>query len=160
MQGYLSPVADTVSCLLLLVGCYAGDVVFMSSYALGRCPRIWEDPLTFNPDRFLPAAEAEHHRFQFLPFGAGPRMCLGSSFALMSVTLVAASLLQKFKFSAVRPASQLLPVSYDITMNFNNTQGLHMQVEARPQQPQQQQAPPAQTQDALAAVAAAASAAV
>jgi cytochrome P450 len=110
----------------------------MSSYALGRCPRIWEDPLTFNPDRFLPEAEAQHHRFQFLPFGAGPRMCLGSSFALMSVTLVAASLLQKFRFSAVRPASQLLPVSYDITMNFNNTQGLHMQVEARPQQHQQQ----------------------
>ncbi|WIA42697.1 hypothetical protein OEZ86_008649 [Tetradesmus obliquus] len=116
-----------------------GDVVFMSSYALGRSPAIWPSPLTFDPSRFSPAAEASHHRFQFLPFGAGARMCLGASFAQMSVSLMVASLLQKFKFEPVTPASPLIPVSYDITMNFNETRGLHMRVSARNEQQQQQQ---------------------
>jgi cytochrome P450 len=117
----------------------AGDVVFMSSYALGRSPAIWSDPLTFDPSRFSPTAEAAHHRFQFLPFGAGARMCLGASFAQMSVSLMVASLLQKFKFDPVTPCSPLIPVTYDITMNFNETRGLHMRVSARSEQQEQEQ---------------------
>jgi hypothetical protein len=60
-------------------------------------------------------------------------MCLGASFAQMSVTLMAATLLQRFKFRPVRPNSQLIPVQYDITMNFEMTHGLHMEVEPRVQ---------------------------
>lgn len=113
---------------------FAGDVVFMSSYALGRCPSIWENPLVFDPARFSPAAEAEMHRFQFLPFGAGPRMCLGASFAQMSVSLMVATLLQRFRFTPMKPTSPLIPVQYDITMNFNGTNGLHMLVSERQKQ--------------------------
>lgn len=116
----------------------SGDVVFMSSYALGRSPALWSDPLTFDPSRFSPANEAALHRFQFLPFGAGARMCLGASFAQMSVSLMVATLLQKFKFVPVRPNSPLIPVEYDITMNFNSTGGLHMAVQSRRPQPQEQ----------------------
>ena len=58
-------------------------------------------------------------------------MCLGANFAQMSVTLMAATLLQRFRFRPVRPDSQLIPVQYDITMNFNATNGLHMEVEPR-----------------------------
>lgn len=54
----------------------------MSSYALGRSPDIWQDPLRFDPARFAqPESEAGIHRFAFLPFGAGPRVCLGAAFA-------------------------------------------------------------------------------
>ncbi|GLC47259.1 hypothetical protein PLESTB_001835900 [Pleodorina starrii] len=109
----------------------AGDVVFMSSYALGRSAALWPDPLTFNPDRFSPEAEAAHHRFQWLPFGAGPRMCLGASFAQMSVSLMAATLLQRFRFTPLHPSSRLIPVAYDITMNFNPSGGLRMKVQPR-----------------------------
>eukprot|EP00798_Chlamydomonas_sp_ICE-L_P021012 gene21012-27872_t len=109
----------------------AGDVVFMSSYSLGRSGDIWEDPLTFNPDRFAP--EKEHHRFAWLPFGAGPRMCLGANFATMSVTLMAVTLLQRFRFRATLPTTPLIPVAYDITMNFQPTDGLHMEVLPRTQ---------------------------
>jgi len=116
-----------------------GDVVFMSSYALGRAPSLWENPLEYNPERFLPEAEAQLHRFQYLPFGAGPRMCLGAGFAHMSVTLMVATLLQKFKFEPVLPSTPLIPVSYDITMNFSSTQGLHMRVRQRAHQCQEQQ---------------------
>lgn len=111
----------------------------MSSYALGRSPDLWQDPLTFDPSRFSPANEASLHRFQFLPFGAGARMCLGASFAQMSVSLMVATLLQKFKFEPVNPNSPLIPVSYDITMNFNATKGLHMVVTRRAQQQAQEQ---------------------
>jgi hypothetical protein len=82
-----------------------GDVVFMSSYALGRSPALWDDPLTYNPARFSPEAEAARHRFQFLPFGAGARMCLGAGFAQMSVSLMVATLLQRLRFEPVRCAA-------------------------------------------------------
>ncbi|KIY99113.1 hypothetical protein MNEG_8851 [Monoraphidium neglectum] len=108
-----------------------GDVVFMSSYALGRSPALWDDPLTYNPARFSPEAEAARHRFQFLPFGAGARMCLGAGFAQMSVSLMVATLLQRLRFEPVRPTNELIPVGYDITMNFAPTNGLHMRVTER-----------------------------
>eukprot|EP00887_Chlorella_sp_A99_P004562 scaffold84.g4562.t1 len=108
-----------------------GDVVFMSSYALHRAPELWEDPLRFDPDRFLGEREAALHRFQFLPFGAGPRMCLGSMFAEMSVSLMTATLLQRCRFRPVHPASPLPPIAYDITLNFDRTGGLKMEVAPR-----------------------------
>lgn len=74
----------------------------MSSYALGRSPALWADPLAFDPSRFSPENEAALHRFQFLPFGAGARMCLGASFAQMSVSLSVATLLQRLRFEPVR----------------------------------------------------------
>jgi len=107
----------------------AGDVVFMSSYALGRSPALWEDATTFNPDRFYDEEQAaRHHRFQYLPFGGGPRMCLGAGFASMSVQMMAAVLLKNFNFVPIHPTAQEIPVDYDITMNFNPTNGLKMRV--------------------------------
>ncbi|KAL4419812.1 hypothetical protein ABPG75_006910 [Micractinium tetrahymenae] len=108
-----------------------GDVVFMSTYALHRDPQVWEDPLTFDPERFLGARGDALHRFQWLPFGAGPRVCLGASFASMSVSLMVATLLQRCKFTPVRPTSQLIPAAYDITLNFDRTGGLLMEVAPR-----------------------------
>lgn len=108
----------------------AGDVVFMSSYALGRSPLLWEDPLEFNPDRFTPENEAGRHRFQWMPFGGGVRQCLGASFAKMSVTVMAASLLRELAFECPEGAPQQIPVGYDITMNYQPTGGLHMRCHA------------------------------
>ena len=114
-----------------------GDVVFMAGYSLGRSPVLWEDPLTFNPDRFHPDLVSQMHKFQFCPFGAGNRMCIGPVFASMSVTLMTAAFLQKLELTAIHPTSQSLNITYDITMNFYKTNGLRMKVAPRCLSPQQ-----------------------
>eukprot|EP00850_Spirogloea_muscicola_P015455 SM000118S25598 [mRNA] locus=s118:217470:221209:- [translate_table: standard] len=105
-----------------------GDVVFMSTYAMGRNEAVWPEAELFRPERFLPEEEAMRHKFAWVPFGAGPRMCLGASFALMSVTQVVAALIQRFHFRAIKPTG-VLHFKYDITMNFPG--GLLMEVTPR-----------------------------
>ncbi|QDZ17484.1 cytochrome P450 [Chloropicon primus] len=102
-----------------------GEVVFMSSYAMGRLDRLWEDPEVFDPERFAPEMEAKRHRYAFVPFGAGPRMCLGAKFAMLSLKLVTATLLQgDFDLEVCSPTDAVLDIDWDITMNFKKTNGI------------------------------------
>lgn len=85
----------------------AGEVVFMSAYAMGRSEATWGPTvLQFDPLRFAREAEARRHRFAYLPFGAGPRACMGGSFALMSTTLVLARLAQRYSFRSLEPRGE------------------------------------------------------
>mmetsp|Transcript_38457 Transcript_38457/g.46399 ORF Transcript_38457/g.46399 Transcript_38457/m.46399 type:complete len:587 (+) Transcript_38457:385-2145(+) len=92
------------------------EVIFMSSYAMGRSDHVWEKPQTFDPSRFDP--ENEVHRFQWVPFGAGPRMCMGAGFAMLSTTLALVRLVQRYQFESLKPQGPVFPIAYDITMNF------------------------------------------
>jgi cytochrome P450 len=84
------------------------SVVMIAPWVLHRHEALWREPDRFLPSRFLPGA-ASPPRFSFLPFGAGPRVCVGAQFALMEVTLVLASLVRTFTFES--QASQVpLPV--------------------------------------------------
>lgn len=66
-----------------------------------RDPRHWDAPLEFRPERFLDdEAGRERHRMAYLPFGTGPRICIGSSFALQELVLVVATVLQRFELAA------------------------------------------------------------
>lgn len=68
----------------------AGAQIVIPIFAVHRHRKYWEDPDRFDPDRFLPEREALRPRTQFMPFGAGPRICLGQSFAMIeAVTLLA-----------------------------------------------------------------------
>ena len=84
-----------------------GSLVFLSPWVLHRHPGIWERPEEFEPERFLPRpdgspGEAEAAgRFAYVPFGAGPNLCIGRDFALLEGVLVVASLASRFRFSAV-----------------------------------------------------------
>ncbi|HLX81991.1 MAG TPA: cytochrome P450 [Burkholderiales bacterium] len=78
-----------------------GATVAMPIYAMHRHARRWEDPDAFDPARFAPEREAKIPRYQYLPFGAGPRICIGMAFAMIEATAMLATLLQKARFSQV-----------------------------------------------------------
>jgi cytochrome P450 len=74
-----------------------GTFVLMLPWVTHRHPKLWENPETFDPDRFLPERERERPRFAWFPFGGGPRQCIGNQFALMELVLVLATLLQRVR---------------------------------------------------------------
>jgi cytochrome P450 len=75
-----------------------GNSVFMSVFELHRNPNLWKDPLTFNPANFAPENVKNRTKFNYLPFGAGPRICIGQQFALMEMQLILAALVKRFTF--------------------------------------------------------------
>ena len=75
-----------------------GDLIVIAPWVLHRHRRLWQDPDAFRPERFLPGARPMD-RFAYLPFGAGPRVCIGAHFALTEATLVLASLVRAFRIS-------------------------------------------------------------
>lgn len=74
------------------------SLIVIPIFVLHRHRRLWDDPDRFDPDRFLPENEAKYPRTQFMPFGYGPRVCIGSSFALIEATAILATLLQSARF--------------------------------------------------------------
>lgn len=78
-----------------------GNIMFMSVYALHRNPALWESPHEFRPERFSEAAVAGRHKFAYLPFGAGPRLCIGAQFALQEIPLALASLVRRYRLEAI-----------------------------------------------------------
>jgi len=78
-----------------------GTTVVMPIYAMHRHARRWEEPDAFDPTRFAPEREAKIPRYQYLPFGAGPRICIGMAFAMIEATAMLATLLQKARFAPV-----------------------------------------------------------
>ncbi len=84
-----------------------GSVVMIAPWVLHRHRRLWRDPDAFIPERFLPDAPPPP-RFAFLPFGAGPRVCIGAQFALAEATLVLAAVLRRFRVARAE-ARPVLP---------------------------------------------------
>ena len=74
----------------------AGTLAFLSPYATHRHPKFWENPEGFDPERFMEGAGADRPTLAYFPFGAGPRKCIGDTFALVEATLVLATLARRF----------------------------------------------------------------
>ncbi len=77
-------------------------VISLSPFALHRSERYWDEPNTFRPERF--ADEESMHKYQYLPFGSGPRVCVGNSFATMEMRLILATIMQQFTMQALSDA--------------------------------------------------------
>lgn len=122
---YLNRVVDEVSRLhsfLLLMRRARRDVVIgdvelpvgtevaFSPYAMHRDARVYEDPARFDPDRWLPANKAGRSRAEFIPFGAGPRKCIGEGYARMQMSIVLATVLSKWRLRPAESASQVRDV--------------------------------------------------
>jgi unspecific monooxygenase len=86
-----------------------GDLVVVSPWVLHRHQRLWRNPGAFDPQRFLPGAPPID-RFAYLPFGVGPRVCIGAHFALTEATLVLSRLVGAFRFS-LADTTPVLPVA-------------------------------------------------
>ena len=75
-----------------------GALVLVSQWVTHRDARFWPDPERFDPLRFIPDAKAERPKMAYFPFGGGPRICIGESFAWMEGVLLLATLAQKWRF--------------------------------------------------------------
>jgi len=103
-------------------------LIVIAPYILHRHRRLWERPDLFDPTRFLGPAKAKIPRFAYLPFGAGPRTCIGSSFALQEATLVLARLVQRFDMELV-PGAKVWPLQ---RITLRPAYGLPMRIVSRP----------------------------
>ncbi len=75
-----------------------GDHVAIAVYPMQRHAFLWDRPNTFDPDRFTEDKIKARDRFVYLPFGAGPRICIGLKFAMMEAVTILATLTRQFRF--------------------------------------------------------------
>lgn len=104
----------------------ARDTVFLPIFALHRHELWWNEPNRFDPDNFSPPNTESRDRFLYLPFGAGPRVCVGANFAMMQAQIILATLLARFRFEL---GSQRLPVP-SMLMTVRPDGGVHLKVRA------------------------------
>jgi cytochrome P450 len=90
----------------------AGTIVAVAINALHRDPALWERPLDFDPDRFSPENSAKRDRWQFIPFAAGPRSCIGEHFAMLVTTLALATIVRSAR---IRSADNDFPLASPCT---------------------------------------------
>jgi cytochrome P450 len=90
----------------------AGSIMAVGIYALHRDPALWDRPLIFDPDRFSPEASKGRDRWQFLPFIAGARSCIGEHFAMLETTLAMATIIRSIEINSV---DQDFPVAVPFT---------------------------------------------
>ena len=78
-------------------GIPARAAIIIAPWLLHRKPAIWDDPQRFDPERFSPERSAARHRFAYIPFGAGPRICIGMAFAMAEAVLILATIAQRYR---------------------------------------------------------------
>jgi cytochrome P450 len=105
----------------------AGSTVTLCSYALHRHPDYWEQPESFNPDRFSDSGNKKS-TYAYFPFGGGPRSCIGSHFALIESTIILAMIVRRFDMHLVpdhpvEPEALItLQPRYGLKMYLTNTE--------------------------------------
>jgi cytochrome P450 len=101
--------------------------VLVSPYLVHRHPRYWQDGDRFDPDRFVPEAAATRNRFAYLPFGLGPRACIGEHLALIEMHAHVIMLARKFRLVLVPGQS----IEIEPQVNLRTKRPVHMNVELR-----------------------------
>jgi cytochrome P450 len=104
-----------------------GSLITVNTYAMHRDKRFFDDPERFDPGRFAPGWEERIPRFAYLPFGGGPRVCIGNGFAMMEARLILATIAQRCRL-VLEPGQTVQPVQL-VTVRPRG--GLPMRVELR-----------------------------
>ena len=104
-----------------------GESVLVMPWTLHRHELYWDRPRHFMPERFLPENREKIHRFQYLPFGAGPRVCIGATFALQEAVIALAVLMKRYRFDVTKNTNPW-PVQRLTTQPLN---GIVLRVSAR-----------------------------
>jgi cytochrome P450 len=86
-----------------------GTQLLIVLWAMHRDPRYFENPEVFDPARWEDSVAKRVPRYAYLPFGAGPRLCIGSSFAMTEAVLLLATIAKEFRFESVAEQRQVLP---------------------------------------------------
>ncbi|MFT5998284.1 MAG: cytochrome P450 [Neolewinella sp.] len=102
-----------------------GTSIGIFFYGLHRNPEYWEDPDAFRPERMTPEAKKARQPFCFLPFGGGPRLCIGNHFAMLEMQLILARLLQDYDFELPANADQVKQKAY-ITLHMDRPVSLRL----------------------------------
>ncbi|MEP7287665.1 MAG: cytochrome P450 [Chloroflexota bacterium] len=97
-------------------------------YMIQRDSRWFDDPNSFNPDRFTADFEKQLPKCTYFPFGAGPRICIGNGFAMLEMQLVLATIVQRYQLSFV-PGQAPVEPKFDLTLGFKQT--VRMQIAER-----------------------------
>lgn len=100
---------SALACLMRKKTIEQGATVVVSPWLIQRHRELWDDPDVFNPDRYDNDASRESMKQAYLPFGMGPRVCMGAAFALQEATLILASLVRDYRIS-VLPEHEPQPV--------------------------------------------------
>jgi enediyne biosynthesis protein E7 len=101
--------------------------VFISPYMLHRNPQFWEDPETFDPDRFAGIDAKERHRFAYIPFAVGPRHCIGENIAMFEILVHLQHMAKRFRL--VRANDE--PIELEAQINLRPRSNLTMTVQKR-----------------------------
>jgi cytochrome P450 len=122
--AFRTAVEDDVLCGMRIP---KGSLVTIIPWLIHRHRELWENPERFEPERFTPEATARRDRLAYLPFGFGPRICIGASFAMTEAVLILATLAQRFRLR-VAPNCRVEPHAV-FTLHARN--GMQMVVEPR-----------------------------
>jgi len=105
----------------------AGTNVLLPLYLLHRHPHFWKNPEAFDPERFAPEHEAERPRFAYMPFAAGPRHCIGETFALYEMLMHLYKVARRYRLRYVPDK----PLELEAQINLRTRYPLRMRLEAR-----------------------------
>ena len=105
----------------------AGTNVLLPLYLLHRHPHFWKNPDAFDPERFAPEQESERPRFAYMPFAAGPRHCIGETFALYEMLVHLYKVARRYRLRYVPDK----PLELEAQINLRTRHPLHMRLEAR-----------------------------
>jgi cytochrome P450 len=111
-----APTGTRMACQDVEVGGYLvpkGTMLLVGRMAVQRDPQLWDDPLRFDPERFSPETFKVLDRWQYIPFGGGPRSCIGDHFAMLEVTLALATIIRG---SEIQSLDDEFPLALHFTM--------------------------------------------